>query len=235
MLQVRTLGGLRLTSGGEGRTLRRKPLAVLAYVARRGSRGVTRTELATLFWGERGEERARQSLRQELLELKQFLGDKVEVDADSVRIAGAAVQLDVAAFELDLSGGRVQEAAARWTGDFFEGAEDIGGDGFRRWIENERAALHEQLGVAMEKLIGDAELSGDWAGAAVWAQQWAQALPFDETAHLRLIEALRMSGRNTEALKTHAGYVTRVRAALDIEPSAEFLRLGGGARGRRAG
>ena len=226
MLQVRTLGGLRLTS--EGRSLRRKPLALLTYVARRGARGVTRTELATLFWGERGEERARQSLRQALLELKQVLGDKVEVDADSVRIAVTAVELDVAAFEHELSDGRVQEAVARWTGDFFEGAEDIGGDGFRRWIENERAALHQQLGVAMGKLIGDAELSGDWIGATAWAQQWAAALPFDEQAHLRLIEALRMSGRNADALKTHAAYVTRVRAALDVEPSSEFLRLGGG-------
>jgi DNA-binding SARP family transcriptional activator len=189
---------------------------------------VSRTELATLFWGERGEERARQSLRQALLELKQALGDRVDVDPESVRLAPDAIELDLTGFERDVAEGRLAEAAARWTGDFFEGADDIGGDGFRRWIESERVALHRQLGVAMEKLIGDAELRGDWTGAAGWAERWAGALPFDERAHLRLIEALRMSGRSAEALKTHAAFVSRVRAALDVEPSAEFLRLGGG-------
>jgi len=228
VLHVRTLGGLRHTTDGDARPLRRKPLALLSYVARRSPSAVPRTELATLFWGERGEERARQSLRQALLELKQVLGERIDVDADTVRVGADVVVLDIVAFERDLSEGRVQEAVGRWAGDFFEGAEDIGGEGFRRWIENERASLHRQLGTAMERLIGDAELAGDWAGAAAWAQRWAAALPFEEAAHLRLIEALRMSGRSGDALKTHAAFVTRVRAALDLEPSAEFIRLGGG-------
>jgi len=228
VLHVRTLGGLRQATDGAVRPLRRKPLALLSYLARRSPSAVTRTELATLFWGERGEERARQSLRQALLELKQVLGERIDIDADTVRVAADVVDLDIIAFERDLSEGRVQEAVGRWAGDFFEGAEDIGGEGFRRWIENERAALHRQLGSAMQRLIGDAELAGDWAGAAAWAQRWATALPFEEAAHLRLIESLRMSGRSGDALKTHAAFVTRVRAALDVEPSAEFLRLGGG-------
>jgi DNA-binding SARP family transcriptional activator len=229
VLRIATLGELRQSNDGpSARPLRRKPLALAAYLARRAPYAVPRTELATLFWGERGEERARQSLRQALLELKQALGDSVEVDPESVRLAAGAVELDLLGFEQDLSAGRLAEAAARWTGDFFEGADDIGGDGFRRWVESERAALHQQLGVAMGKLIGDAELLGDWTGAAGWAERWATALPFDEQAHLRFIEALRMSGRSAEALRTHAAFVSRVRAALDVEPSAEFLRLGGG-------
>ncbi len=229
MLHVKTLGELRQASGeGNARTLRRKPLALVAYLARRAPRSVSRIELATLFWGERGEDRARQSLRQALLELKQALGDSVDVDAENVRLAADAVELDIVRFERDLADGRIREAAERWTGDFFEGAEDIGGDGFRRWIETEREGLHQQLGLAMEKLIGDAELRGDWNGASAWAERWAGALPFDEKAHLRLIEGYRMNGRGSDALKTHAGFVSRLRTALDVEPSPEFLRLGGG-------
>jgi DNA-binding SARP family transcriptional activator/tetratricopeptide (TPR) repeat protein len=228
LLYVRTLGGLRQRSEGDHRPLRRKPLALLCYLARRAPRAVTRTELATLLWGERGEDRARQSLRQALLELKQTLGDKIDVDADSVRLHDDAVELDIVAFEREMSAGRVHEAVGRWDGDFLEGAEDVGGEGFRRWIENERVALHTQLSAAMGKLIGDAELEGDWNAAAAWAQRWAAALPFDEQAHLRLIEALRMSARSGDALEAHAAFVTRVRTAHDVEPSAEFLRLGGG-------
>ena len=222
VLHVRTLGGLRQTNDDDVRPLRRKPLALLSYVARRSPSAVTRTELATLFWGERGEERARQSLRQALLELKQVLADRIDIDPDSVRVAAGVVDLDIVAFEGDLSEGRVPEAVARWSGDFFEGAEDIGGDGFRRWIDNERASLHGQLGTAMQKLIGDAGACGRLDGrAAAWAQRWAEALPFEEAAHLRLIESLRMNGRNSDALGVHAAFVTRARAALDIEPSPD--------------
>ena len=207
--------------------LRRKPLSLVAYLARRG-RAVPRTELATLFWGERGDTLARQSLRQALSEVKQALGDRVDVDTDLVRLAENTVSLDIIAFENDVAAGRLEEAVGRWAGDFFEGAEDIGGESFRRWVEAEREGLHRQLGVAMQKLIGDAERRGDWTAAAAWAERWARALPFDEQAHLRLIEAYRMSGRSGEALTIHAGFVSRMRAALDVEPSVEFLALGGG-------
>lgn len=229
MLHVRTLGELRLeTDDGVALTIRRKPLALLAYVARHGPRATSRTELATLFWGERGEDRARQSLRQTLLELKQAIGDRAEVDAESVGVAVNSVELDIAAFEREVATGDLRAAVVHWKSDFFEGSEDIGGDGFRRWIENERLGLHRQLSSAMQRLIGDAEIRGDWAEACSLAERWAGALRFDEMAHLRLIEALRMSGRTAEAATAHSGFATRVRTALDVEPSAEFLRLGGG-------
>jgi len=138
------------------------------------------------------------------------------------------VELDVGVFEREIAAGELRSAAARWKGDFFEGSEDIGGDGFRRWIENERSALHRQLSSAMQRLIGDAELRGDWTEACALAEQWAGALRFDETAHLRLIEALRMGGRAADAATAHASFATQLRTALDVEPSAEFLRLGGG-------
>ena len=229
MLHVRTLGELRLEADeGVPPPLRRKPLALLSYVARRAPRPASRTELATLFWGERGEDRARQSLRQTLLELKQSLGEHLEVDPETVRVVGTGLELDIAGFERDVASGDFRSAVERWKGDFFDGSEDIGGEAFRRWIEGERVALHRQLSGAMQRLIGDAEIRGDWVEACTWAERWASALQFDETAHLRLVEALRMSGRATEAATVHAAFATRIRTTLDVEPSAEFLRLGGG-------
>ncbi|MFN8574115.1 MAG: BTAD domain-containing putative transcriptional regulator [Gemmatimonadaceae bacterium] len=230
MLQIKSLGELRLANDGRASDshLRRKPLALLCYIARRAPHQVSRTELATLFWGERGEDRARQSLRQALAELKHALGDKIDVDVDTVRLSADAVELDINTFERDVADGRIAAAVERWTGDFFDGGEDIGGEGFRRWIEGERQALHQLLAIAMEKLVGDAELQGDWPRAATVAERWAEALPLDERAHLRLIEVYRMCGRNGDALRTHAAFVARVHTVLDLEPSVEFQRLGGG-------
>jgi DNA-binding SARP family transcriptional activator len=216
LLHVRTLGELRLEADeGAPPPLRRKPLALLAYVARRAPRPASRTELATLFWGERGEDRARQSLRQTLLELTQSLGEHLEVDPESVRIVGTGLELDIAAFERDVAGGDFRSAIERWKGDFFDGSEDIGGEEFRRWIEGERVALHRQLSGAMQRMIGDAEIRGDWAEACTWAEQWASALQFDEAAHLRLVEARRvLHARAAEVLVRRDVAATAERSLL---------------------
>ena len=230
MLHIKSLGELRLAhdAGGEAPHLRRKPLALLCYIARRAPNPVTRTELATSFWGERGEERARQSLRQALVELKHALGDQIDVDVDTVRLAPHAVELDITHFERDVADGHIARAVERWTGEFFDGGEDIGGEGFRRWIDGERRALHQLLAIAMDKLVSDAVGEGDWSRAAALGERWSDALPLDERAHVRLIEIYRMSGRNSDALRTHAAFVARVRTVLDLEPSPEFVRMGGG-------
>ncbi|HEX6059502.1 MAG TPA: AAA family ATPase [Gemmatimonadaceae bacterium] len=235
LFHIQSLGDVRLTresgqsgQSGEPVALRRKPLALLAYLARRAPRVVPRSELTTLLWGERAEERARQSLRQALLELRQAVGDAIEVTPDGVRLGAGAVALDLADFERDAREGRDEQAAAAWRGEFFPNAAEIGGDGFERWVESERTTALRRLGAVMERLVGGAELRADWDAAAGWAARWAAAAPFDERAHARLVETLRMRGRAEEALERHADFVARLRAELDVEPSPEFLRLAGG-------
>jgi DNA-binding SARP family transcriptional activator len=228
-LHVHTLGDLRLVrASGEAVALRRKPLALLAYLARRAPRAVARTELATLIWGDRAEDRARQSLRQALLELKQVVGDALEATPDEVRLADGAVTMDVVELERDAREGRPEAAVARWEGAFFPDVASVGGDAFERWVEGERITLLRRLSAVMEQLIGAAELRKDWRGAAAWAARWAAQAPFDERAHGRLIEALRMEGRASEALDRHAELVARLRESLDVDPSPEFMRLAGG-------
>ena len=84
-----TLGPLRLVdaAGADYLRGRRKELALLAFIARRAPRDVPRDELTALLWGERGDDRARHSLRQTLLRLKQALGSVVDAGASHVRLA----------------------------------------------------------------------------------------------------------------------------------------------------
>jgi len=228
-VRIQTLGDVRLLrSDGEVIPIRRTPLALIAYLARRAPRGVSRAELSALFWGDRAEERARQSLRQALLEARQVLGDTLEVTPDQVRLTGGDVQLDIALFEEDVKQGRHQAAIDRWAGEFFPTAEGIGGEDFERWIGAERVTLLRRLGVAMQHLIGAAELRSDWRAAADAAERWAAAAPLDERANARVVEALRMDGRAGLALERHAEFVVRLRQALDVDPSPEFLALAGG-------
>src|SRR6266850_2473841 len=128
MLRLQTLGRLRLE--GEGiATLssRRKELVLLAFLARRGGKPLARAEAAALLWEDRDDHRARQSLRQALLELRRLVGEGLLVEPEYVVLAERAVDLDATAFERDVAAGRLDAAVTRWEGDFLAGVEDIGG------------------------------------------------------------------------------------------------------------
>src|SRR5574338_1323065 len=93
-----TLGELRLTgAGGPILNGRRKELVLLAYIARRGPRPVRREELATLLWGDRDEDKSRQSLRHALHQLRRALNDAMEVTPEHARVAPDRLELDAAA------------------------------------------------------------------------------------------------------------------------------------------
>src|SRR5688500_17464744 len=107
MLALYALGELRLESAAaQLLSRRRKPLVLLTYLARRAPRPASRVELASLLWGERPDAKARQSLRQALLELHRLVGDALLVTGDSVALAPGAVSLDATRFEEGVEAGR---------------------------------------------------------------------------------------------------------------------------------
>ena len=77
MILLRTLGAVQLEGGPLSLAGRRRELALAAFLARRAPRPCQRTELASLLWESRDEARARQSLRQALLELKRHCAERV--------------------------------------------------------------------------------------------------------------------------------------------------------------
>ena len=228
MLQLLTLGELRLVAeDGTLLSRRGKPLLLLTYLARRAPHQVTRTELAALLWGEREESRARHSLRQSLLELHKLVGDRLMIDQDSVRLETADLEIDVERFERDIDAGRDQDAVARWTGDFLGSADARAEMALQLWLETERSGLRRRLTLAFERLLENAERHGATRDAIAIARRWTELAPLDEHACERLIAALRRAGGGhaAEALATHSRFTTRVREALDAEPSRDFLGL----------
>ena len=225
--QLVTLGELKLT--GAGRALlpgRRKELVLLAFLVRRGRRGVPRDELAALLWGERDEEKARQSLRQSLHQLRRALGDAIEITSDQVRVLDGAVESDVGAFEDDMAAGRLVAAMERWTGEFLRGAEEAGDEEFRSWLEREREALRRSVLVALTTLVStaaDGERPDEWL---LWSRRWVELFPLDEHGNVQLIDALTRTGDIAGARAAHASYLSRLRKELGVEPSLEILRRG---------
>ncbi|MGQ0650291.1 MAG: ATP-binding protein [Gemmatimonadaceae bacterium] len=205
---------------------RRKALVLVAYLARQSPRAIPRERLSRLLWGDRDDSRARQSLRQALLELRRAIGDGLEVQADRVTLHANAVELDATTFECETAAGQFEAAVARWHGDFLETMDDVGAEPFRIWLESERERLRRQLVVALTRLTADALKRGDWRAVERWASRWGQGFPLDERGHLPWMHALRMTGRITEAVSLHAAFVARWRAELNEEPSAALEQLG---------
>jgi DNA-binding SARP family transcriptional activator/TolB-like protein len=226
MIYLHTLGELRL-EGTEGPSLSspRKELTLLAYLARRAPRAVSRQELAALLWDAREETRARKSLRQALFELKRALGGALTLESDRAHLATDLMAWDVGDFERALDAGELEQATERWKGDFLSGAEDQGGEEFRAWLEAEREHLRKRLRWAFERLAEDARRRGAWAEGVARAGRWVEAFPFDVEGHQQLIELLHLEGRAAEALAHHAAFHSRFRSEFGTDPPAQFLEL----------
>lgn len=225
-LRLHSLGELRLEGAQQTLGSPRKALALLTYLARSSARRGRREELMALFWGDRPEARARQSLRQVLLELRNLLGGAMEAGGELVVLKETGWELDAIEFERDVAARRYRQAVERWHGEFLADAEDVGGEQYRAWVEQEREGLRRKLAFALERLVQEEESSQSWPDAARWADIWTRALPYDERAHCKLIDALDHTGQTEEALARHAAFLVRLRHDVDLEPSSELLALG---------
>lgn len=228
MLSLVTLGELKLVEAAAGAELlagRRKELVLLAYIARSRPRAVPRSQLAALLWGDRPEAKARSSLRQALLHLKRVLGEHLHTVSESVSLDDEELELDLAVFESALAEDRFADAVAQWHGDFLRGAEDLGAESCRLWIEDERQRLRNRLAWAFEQLVSEATRRGAYGEAVRWAAQWTESSPLDEKAQTHFVHALRMYGRIGEARAQHAAFLARYRETFECEPPAKILRL----------
>ncbi len=226
MHRLQTLGRLRFEGEGSATlSSRRKELVLLAFLARRGAKPLARAEAAALLWQDRDEHRARQSLRQALLELRRLVGEGLVVEPEHVLLAERTVELDANAFERDVEAGRLDAAVTRWEGDFLSGLEDVGGEELRSWLESEREGLRHRLRTAFAGLCEDARRRGAWQEGAAWAERWISALPLEEAGHLHLFRLMDLDGRAEEALSRYIAFRAQLRAT-EFEPSAELEQLG---------
>ena len=225
MLSLRTLGELQLSGpSGEILSRRRNDLAVLVVLADRSPAAVRRESLQAMFWGERPDERAKHSLRQVVLQLRRICPNALDVNPVSLRVLPEELRCDAREFVTAATAGQCREAIALWTGDFLVGCEGVGAEGFRTWLDVERARLRRLLATCYERTVASLDANGDVDGAVRYARAWAEQFAFDERPQQRYIELLCGVGRLTDAIGAHVNYIERLRAEMDDEPS-EAWRL----------
>jgi DNA-binding SARP family transcriptional activator len=224
------LGGFGLT-GPDGAPVllpARKCKLLLAYLAVAGGQPQPRSKLAALFWGDRGEEQARGSLRKCLTALRAALGpEAIAGDSEAVSLGPVALASDVARLErLARSDEAPLDPAElqRLSRPFLDGKEE-GGAEFADWLSFERARC---LGHAQRLLARAVEAFGQ-AGRRVEQLAAAQRLlsldPLREQSHRLLMRIHMANGDRSLALAQFRQCRDLLRAELGVEPSPETVKL----------
>lgn len=195
--------------------------ALLAFLACNAGKPYPREKLVGLFWGERFEVQARQSLRQALSTLRKKLGPEV-VDADrgQVRLA-ESYPSDVSRFlALIASGNRddLKQAVELYEDDLLTGFS-LEETSFMEWLERERSRLRDLVMRALDRLM-EQGADIDPEELLAFAQRAVSIDPYGESAHRHLLRALALMGRRSDALTHYREVEQRLRRDLGVEPEA---------------
>ena len=227
--QLSLLGPFSLTGpGGEvidiGSKKNRLLLAMLASVP---SRSMGRDALAGVLWAERGEEQARNSLRQALAVLRKELnGHGPEFFAalgSTVALRPDHIDLDVEGFANDIRLGTaesLQRAIGLWRGPFLA---DVAAPetGLEQWLSEQREHYSEKYISAMDRLVplleGPARID--------MARRLVQADNLREASHRHLMEAYVAAGERSQALRHYEKLRKLLHEELGVAPSPEIEEL----------
>lgn len=229
MFTIRLLGSTELEDASGRVHLRgKKQRALLGYLATTAPKRHAREKLAALFWGDFSDTKARQSLRQALVDVRSILPvDTVIGSDDTLSINVERVRCDVVEFERLANEGTslaLAEAAALYRGsllaDLSVDAEEWGD-----WLEGERQRLQD---IAVDVLVrhANSELKAGRTADALAAAKRAIALDgFREDAHKIAIASAAASGRRAQAIRLYEELRDFLRKELDVEPDEEVQSL----------
>ena len=152
-LRLNVLGNFEalLASGDAVSLPTRKAEALLTYLALAPGQPLSRERLFNLLWSDRGEEQARNSLRQCLNTIKKSLGDEaksiLDIERTTISLKKDLISVDVLDFE-QLAGESEREsmtaAVSLNQGEFLEGIS-IRDEAFQEWLDNKRDLLNQSL------------------------------------------------------------------------------------------
>jgi DNA-binding SARP family transcriptional activator/TolB-like protein/Tfp pilus assembly protein PilF len=231
MIQLDVLGAIELRRDGEPvRAVLVQPrrFALLAYLAVARPHGYhSRDRLAGLFWPDVDEERARNSLRQALHQLRKALGEDA-ILARGEREIGVNPELfriDAAQFDDAIAAGRDEEALDLYRGEFLPGFFLDDALEVERFIESERERYRREAVGAAWRVVAADEARGDVRAAASHARRALVLEPFDEAGLRRTVGLVSAAGDRGGALRLYDEFVRRMSQDLELSPSQETTRF----------
>jgi DNA-binding SARP family transcriptional activator len=241
-LRVQVFGPVRAWRGNQEVDLGPpQQRAVLAALALRARRSLTRDELVDMIWGENSPASAANIIHTYVKGLRKALEpDRAARDPGTLLLFGRGGyalmldpdRLDAHVFERRLALGRDLLGA----GDLAEGRQVIeaalrladapplsGIDSL--WADSQRARFDELKQAGLESRAEAMLAAGDDAEAARQLAELTAQHPFREHLHALFMLALYRCGRRADALSAFAAASTVLSAELGVEPGAELRRL----------
>jgi predicted ATPase/DNA-binding SARP family transcriptional activator len=221
---------------------RRKAVALLAYLAVTGQ-SHSRDALATLFWPEHDQSRARAGLRRALASLKKDLGEGwLEVGRENVGLnRDAELWLDVEAFRERLAAcgthghpeqemcpdclPLLAEAVEIYRDDFLAGFTLRDSPAFDEWQFFQSQGLRADLASGLERLARELSDQGEYQPAIAYARRWLALDPLHEPAHRCLMELYGQSDQRAAALRQYQECERILQEELGVPPDEQTSRL----------
>jgi DNA-binding SARP family transcriptional activator/predicted ATPase len=226
---------------------RRKAVALLAYLATT-SQPHSRDALATMFWPEHDQTKARANLRRELSRTKSALGEEpFKIQGEQLSLNSAlGWWLDVADFQTKLntaqggllegsgaSGGgeisrhmvAIQEAVSLYTNEFMAGFSLPDSPQFDEWQFFQRESLNRSLGDALQKMVYWHTAQGDYEAAIEYARRWLALDNLFEQAHRQLMQLYAWSGQQGAAIRQYEQCQRLLLKEIGVEPEEETFEL----------
>ncbi|MGX5850026.1 BTAD domain-containing putative transcriptional regulator [Mesorhizobium sp. PL10] len=223
------LGGFRVTSP-EGEILEvpaKKNRALVGILAVAPKQEVTRHKLAAFLWGDRGEEQARNSLRQALTAIRKdfaALGaDALVLIGDRVALNPKFVTIDVAEFIAASASNDVAElrqAAVLYAGPFLDGLSTAD-NAFENWLREARA----DLSIRAIKVFQSLAASVTGAERVAIAERLIALDPLRESSHVALMQAHIAMNQTALAIKQYEVCKMLLKRELGAEPADELQQL----------
>lgn len=224
-VRVELLGIVRAyRDGAPASGLGKKSLALVAYLAASPGKRHGREQLASLLWGDRFEEQARQSLRQTLTTMRKALGDALVTDEGSVSLT---VTCDAARFDALAAAGdpdSLRRACDLYSGDFIVSLTSVSPE-FDDWATLERTRLRNRFVGALETLSHADLEAGRTGDALASAERLLTHDPANEVGCRAAMTALARLGRQAAALRQFEACKAALARLLDAPPSQETLAL----------
>jgi len=204
--------------------LPKKAQALMAYLAIENDVPRSRTELATLLWGDTGDEQALQSLRKALSVIRQALDEDADailvVQDGAIALERGAVTVDALEFERLARAGdpdSLRAAATMYRGHLLAGL-DLDEGPFNEWLLSRRERLRELALTTLGRLLDFQTRTGADDAAIETGQRILALEPLHEAAHRALIQIFGRLGRRAAAARQYQVCVDALAQELGVTP-----------------
>ena len=228
MIRFQTLGTLDVTlNGAEAPSQLRwkKNIALLLYLARAPKRRCTREQLIGLLWPDKDDDAARQSVREAIRVVRQYVGESLTTTGDVVQLLAGAVELDADQLETLVQQRDWTHATPLINGHFLDGFKVPDAAGFEDWLTVERSFWD---GLSMDALLSHAEErldAGDELGAGDPITKARQLDPRSQRALRAWMRRLANVGDRTGAMQALEKFEQDARrdGGVNIEPETQTM------------